>query len=195
VRVRLSPTRRLGLAGLATLALAAFVAGRSARPGEVAFTEALNDLPAPVVDALGLVMQLGARPAIVLVALVAAVLVDRRRARVAAAVALAGGLAWVGATVMKDVVERPRPTALGAAVTVHDDVDDHGFPSAHVSIATASLTAAVLAGRRRPAPALLLGAVVGSGRMAAGVHLPLDVIGGLGLGTLAAAVALEVVDR
>lgn len=195
MRVRLSPARRLAIAGLAILVGAGVVAGRTARLGEVAVTEALNGLPDPVVDALGLVMQLGARPAILLVAVVAAVLVDRRRARVAAAVVLAGGLAWIGATVIKDVAERPRPPALGADVAVHDDVDDHAFPSAHVAIATGSLAAAGVAARRRPAPALVLGGVVGVGRMAAGVHLPLDVIGGLGLGALAAAVALEVADR
>lgn len=195
MRVRLSLTRRLGLAGLVVLVGAGVLAGRSARLGEVAVTERLNGLPGPVVDGLGLVMQLGARPAILLIALVAAVLVDRRRARTAAVVVLAGGLAWVGATVIKDVTERPRPPALGAGVAVHDEVDDHAFPSAHVAIATASLAAAGMAARRRPAPALVLGGVVGVGRMAAGVHLPLDVIGGLGLGALAAAVAVDLADR
>jgi membrane-associated phospholipid phosphatase len=195
VTARLSPTRRIGLAGLGALLVAGAIAGRSARPGEVGTTEVLNGLPDPIVDGLAVVMQLGARPAILLVAVVAAVLVDRRRARVAVAVVLAGGLAWVAATVGKEVVDRPRPQTLGADVTVHDETEDPAFPSSHVGIATASLTAAAFAARRRPAGAIAVGGVVGLGRMAAGVHLPLDVVGGLGLGVVAAVVAVELVDR
>lgn len=195
MRAALSPARGLGLLGLVALAGTGALAGRAARPGEVGAAEVVNGLPEPVVDALGLAMQLGARPAMLLVAVVAAALVDRGRARVVFAVLLAGGLAWVGATVVKDVVDRPRPAALGADVVVRDDVDDAAFPSAHVSIATASLAAASLAARRRASPALAVGSVVGLGRIAAGVHLPLDVLGGLGLGALAAVVSIELVDR
>lgn len=43
--------------------------------------------------------------------------------------------------------------------------------------------------------ALVVGAVVGVGRMAAGVHLPLDVVGGLGMGAAAAAVVVVLADR
>lgn len=192
---RLSPTQRLGAGGLLVLVLGALVAADTIVTGEVAATEAMNDLPAPVVDGLRLVMQLGTHPAIFIVALVAAVLVDRRRLRIAALVLLAGGLASVGATLVKEAGQRPRPPTAGAEVQVHDDIDGFAYPSAHVSIATASLAAAALATRRPPSAALAVGAVVGLGRMAAGVHLPLDVIGGLGLGALAAAVVVTIAGR
>jgi len=192
---RLSPAQRLGAGGLVVLVLGALVAETTIVIGEVAATETMNDLPDLVVDGLRLVMQLGTHPAIFLVALVAAVLVDRRRLRIAAVVLLAGGLASVGATLVKEAVERPRPPAAGAEVQLLDDTEGFAYPSSHVSIATASLAAAALATRRPLSAALAVGAVVGLGRMAAGVHLPLDVVGGLGLGALAAAIVVTLADR
>ena len=192
---RLSPTQRLGVGGLLVLVLGAWVATEVIVTGEVAATETMNDLPGIVVDVLRLVMQLGTHVGIFLIAVVAAVLVDRRRLRLAAIVLLAGGLASIGATLVKEAVERPRPPAAGAIVQLHDDTEGFSFPSAHVSIATASLAAAALATGRPASAAVAVGAVVGLGRMAAGVHLPLDVIGGLGLGALSAAVVVALADR
>lgn len=192
---RLSPAARLGLVGLLALVVGAVVAADVVVTGEVAATEALNDLPSAAIDVLGIVMQLGSRGAIVLVAVVAAALTDRRRARTAVVVLLAGGLASIGAAVVKDVVERPRPRAAGASVELHDDADGFAYPSAHVSVATGTLAAAALVTRRDPSAALAVGAVVGAGRMAAGVHLPLDVVGGLGMGAVSAAVVVVLADR
>lgn len=192
---RLSPAARLALGGLVALVVGALVAAEVVLTGEVAATEVLNDLPDAAIDVLEVVVQLGSRPAIVLVAVVAGVLVERRRLRVGVVVLLAGGLAWIGATLVKEAVERPRPPAAGAEVELHDDADGFAYPSAHVSVATASLTAAALATRRNPSAALAVGTVVGVGRMAAGVHLPLDVVGGLGMGALCAGLAVAVADR
>lgn len=187
---RLDATARLGLAGGLVLLVGALVASRGPAAGEVALVEAVNELPGPVVDGLEVVMQLGARGAIVVVALVAAVLADRRRVRVAAAVLLAGFAAWLASAQLKDAVDRPRPAGVGAEVVVRDEVRGNGYPSSHASVATATLVAAALATRRPVAAALALGAVVGVARLAVGVHLPLDVLGGLGLGALSAALAV-----
>ncbi|MFP5320886.1 MAG: phosphatase PAP2 family protein [Acidimicrobiia bacterium] len=192
---RLPATAALGLAGLVVLVLGGLVAARGVLLGEVAVVEAVNDLPGPVVDVLEVVMQLGARPAIVLVALVAAVLADRRRLRVGIAVAVAGGLAWFATAQVKDVVDRPRPVGVGAAVEVRDDSPGRGYPSSHTGVAAATLVAAALATRRPVGAALALAAVVGLGRMAVGVHLPLDVVGGLALGAVAAALAVHLALR
>jgi len=192
---RLTPTHRLGLAAFAVVAIGAVLGADRTLPGEVGLTELANDLPAPVIDVLEIVMQLGSRPAILLVALVTAVLSDRRRLRVALAVLVAGGLAWVGSVLLAEAVERPRPPAAGASVVVRDDLDGFAYPSSHVSIATASLTAAALISRRRPGAAMATGGIVGLGRMAVGVQLPLDVVGGVGLGVAVAVLVVDVVDR
>lgn len=186
---------RLGAAAAVLTALSGFVAASGAVWGEVGAVETVNALPGPVVGALELVMQLGARPAILLVAAVAVVVADADGRRVFVAVVLAGAVAWAGATVAKDVIERPRPAAYSDQIELHDDPEGFGWPSSHVAVAAGSLTAAALVARRRPGPAIVLAAVVGVGRMAVGVHLPLDVVGGLGIGVTAAVVIVAVVRR
>jgi len=58
-----------------------------------------------------------------------------------------------------------------------------GFPSGHAAV-TAALTAVVAAhlSRRWLIVALALGTIVILGRLYVGAHLPLDVVGGIGLG-------------
>lgn len=186
---RLAPQARLGIAGAGVVVIGGAIASGGPVVGEVAVVEAVNDLPRPAIETLEVVMQLGARGAIVLVALVAAVLADRRRLRVAVAVLLAGAAAWFVNAQVKDVVDRPRPAGVGAEVEVLDEARGLGYPSSHVAVAAASLVAAALGTRRPVGAALSLAAVVGLARMAVGVHLPLDVVGGLGLGACAAALA------
>lgn len=186
---RLAPQARLGIAGAGVVVIGGAIASGGPVVGEVAVVEAVNDLPRPAIETLEVVMQLGARGAIVLVALVAAVLADRRRLRVAVAVLLAGAAAWFVNAQVKDVVDRPRPAGVGAEVEVLDEARGLGYPSSHVAVAAASLVAAALGTRRPVGAALALAAVVGLARMAVGVHLPLDVVGGLGLGACAAALA------
>lgn len=192
---RLAPNVRLGVAGALVAAAGSVVARRGLVRGEVALTEAANDLPGVVIDGLEVVMQLGARPTIVLVALVAAVLADGRRARVVVAVLLAGTASWFVAGQLKDAVDRPRPAAVGADVAVLDEATASGYPSSHTAVAAGSLAAAALALRRPVGAALAVAAVVGLARMAVGVHLPLDVVGGLGVGAAAAALAVHLALR
>lgn len=189
-------SRRFGLLGAVVVVVTGLLAERHRWRGELGATQAANDLPGPVTGALDVVMQLGTRPAIILVAVVAVVTSDVDWRRVALGVVLAGGVAWAGATVAKDVVERPRPAAADE-LTVRDDADGWGWPSSHTAVATATLAAAATFSRRRRALvlAVAVGAVVGFARMAMGVHLPLDVAGGLGVGLAAAAVGVLVADR
>jgi uncharacterized membrane protein YbhN (UPF0104 family)/membrane-associated phospholipid phosphatase/tRNA A-37 threonylcarbamoyl transferase component Bud32 len=150
-----------------------------------------NQLP----DALGrpllVAMQLGAVAA---VPVVAALALAARRPRLARDLALAGGLAWVLARVVKDVVGRARPAALLEAVIQRTPATGLGYPSGHVAVAAALATAA---GPWLPRPARRatwwVVALVALGRMYAGTHLPLDVVGGAALGwAVAAAVHLAV---
>ncbi len=187
------PRLRLAGLGLLTMVASGAIASRATLWGEVGLTEALNALPGVVIDALELVMQVGTRPAIFLVAVVMVVVTPGDWRRAAVAVVLAGTLSWLLSDLAKEVVDRPRPVAYPTEITLRDQASGPGFPSTHTAIAAGTLTAAALVARRRPTAAVALAGTVGVARLAVGVHLPLDVVGGLGLGVaVAAAVTVAV---
>jgi uncharacterized membrane protein YbhN (UPF0104 family)/membrane-associated phospholipid phosphatase/tRNA A-37 threonylcarbamoyl transferase component Bud32 len=151
----------------------------------------VNHLPAAVGRPLLVVMQLGTLAA---VPAVAAVALAARRPRLAGNLALSGGLAWALARLVKGLVGEARPAALLDGVVVRGVDTGLGYPSGHVAVAAALATAA---GPWLPRPARRAAWwavwLVGLGRMYAGAHLPLDVLGGAALGwAVAAAVHLAV---
>lgn len=185
---------RLAASAAVVFVATGLVASTGILPGEVGLTRALNALPTLVIDALELVMQLGTRPAILLIAAVAVAVAPGPWWRVALTVVVAGALSWVLSDVAKDVVERPRPAAYSSEIEVYDHASGFGWPSTHTAIASGALVAAALVARRRPTGALALAGGVGVARMAVGVHLPLDVVGGLALGVAVAATTVAVIS-
>lgn len=162
-------------AALALAGLSALLRQGTAAAGERDAVAAANDLPAAVGAPLLVVMQLGRRgpvPVITLGVLAAAT----RRAGLCLAVLTAGLVAGFGADALKEWAGRPRPSG----VEVHEVADGFGYPSGHTAIACALavVVATHLPARRR----WLVGALavaVGIGRIHAGVHYPLDVVGGV----------------
>jgi len=166
--------------------------GLAARHGHVFAFDAnlfrlVNDLPDAIGRPLLVVMQLGALAA---VPAVAAVALAARRPRLARDLALSGGLAWALAKLVKDLVGEARPIGLLHGVVVRGLATGLGYPSGHVTVAAALATAA---GPWLPRPARRatwwVVWLVALGRMYAGVHLPLDVVGGAALGWAVAAAA------
>jgi len=145
----------------------------------------VNQLPDGLGRPLLVVMQLGAVAA---VPVMAAVALAARRPRLARDLALSGGLAWVLAKVVKGLVGRARPVALLQGVVERALNTGLGYPSGHVAVAAALATAAG-PWLPRPARRAVWGVVwlVALGRMYAGAHLPLDVVGGAALGWAVAA--------
>jgi glycosyltransferase 2 family protein len=168
----------------------------AARSGHVFALDAnlfrlVNQLPEALGRPLLVVMQLGALAA---VPAVAALALAARRPRLARDLALSGGLAWVLARAVKDLVGRARPVELLGGVVERAVNTGLGYPSGHVAVAAALATAA---GPWLPRPARRAAWwvvwLVALGRMYAGAHLPLDVVGGAALGwAVAAAVHLAV---
>lgn len=93
--------------------------------------------------------------------------------------------AFWSARVVKDLVSRGRPTVFIVDVRLHDRATGFGYVSGHSAVAFA--LAAVLA-PSLPRPwgtiAAVVALIVAFGRVYAGVHLPLDVVGGAGVGLL-----------
>jgi undecaprenyl-diphosphatase len=108
-------------------------------------------------------------------------------------------LANLAATLIKALVERPRPAvsvdAINPAVATPADPS---FPSGHTTTAFAAAVVVSVLHPRLRVPALAIAALVGVSRMYLGVHFPIDVLAGavlgsaIGLGTgLAARAAIR----
>ncbi len=93
--------------------------------------------------------------------------------------------AYWTAQAVKNVVSRGRPTAYLTGVHLHDRATGFGYVSGHAAVAFA-LAAVLAPSLPRPwrAVVIALAVTVAFGRVYAGVHLPLDVVGGAGLGLL-----------
>jgi undecaprenyl-diphosphatase len=94
---------------------------------------------------------------------------------------------WALAKGIKRIVRRGRPTALVPGTHIRGkEATGGGYLSGHAAVATALMAAAASASSPKLAG---LAGVVGVARMYVGAHLPLDVIGGVGLGLVVDATA------
>jgi membrane-associated phospholipid phosphatase len=140
------------------------------------------------------VMQLGNVLVVPASALVAAAL---RHWRLAAGLLLAGVGTYLAAKGIKDVVVRGRPDGLLDGVVVRGAAArGRGFLSGHAAVVVTVLTVA-WPWLRRPArvAGVLLAAAVCLARVHVAAHLPLDVVGGVGLGLLVGALVRLAVGR
>ncbi len=168
--------------GLAVLGLGFLVAQRGRLPVfERDVFQLVNDLPATVFPVVWVVMQLGNVVAVPVVAGVAAL---ARRLRMARDVLVSGISAYFAAELVKGVVQRERPGGFAVEVNFPEGpVTGLGFVSGHSAVAAALAAATVpYLSRRGRRWAWTLAWTVGLARVYVGAHLPLDVVGGLGLG-------------
>lgn len=133
-------------------------------------------------------MQLGSfLGSLVVVGLTGVISRDRR---LTLAALVGSQAAYWTALAVKNPVSRGRPTAFFSEVHLHDQATGFGYVSGHAAVAFA--LAAVLAPslpRAWRAVVIALAVTVAFGRVYAGVHLPLDVVGGAGLGLLCGTLA------
>jgi membrane-associated phospholipid phosphatase len=127
------------------------------------------------------VMQLGN---VMIVPTSAAIAAALRRWRLAGELLVAGLGTYLLAKVVKGLVPRGRPDGLLADVVIRGaEAHGRGFVSGHAATLTALATVAwPWLGRRGRIAVVVLVAVVCLARVYVGAHLPLDVIGGAGLG-------------
>jgi undecaprenyl-diphosphatase len=145
---------------------------------------AVNDLPDVLRWPLWPIMQLGTLWMLGAGAAVAYALTGRRQPALAAAGAVLG--AWVAARAVKEWVGRGRPADLLDDVHVRGPGHSTpGYVSGHtaVAFAVATVIAPLLPPRWRGVP-FALAALVALARIFFGAHLPLDVLGGAGVGII-----------
>ncbi|MGY1637662.1 phosphatase PAP2 family protein [Geodermatophilus sp. SYSU D00742] len=168
--------------GLAVLGLGFLIAQRGRLPVfEQNLFQIVNDLPPEVFPVVWVVMQLGNVVAVPVVAGLAAL---TRRVRMARDMLVSGVLAYLAADLVKGVVQRERPG--GFPLDAHfpeGPVGGLGFISGHSAVAAALATAVVpYLPRRARRTAWALAWTVALARVYVGAHLPLDILGGLGVG-------------
>jgi len=167
-----------GLLVLGTSAIAAATGGPYR--WELALFRPVNDLPDALHPPVWTVMQLGALGAGPVLGTVAW---TAGRRELAARMVAGATASWALAKAVKRVVRRGRPVRLVPHTHVRGkEATGLGYLSGHAAVAM-SLTAA--AASAMPDHRRLFGAAaagVGLARMYVGAHLPLDVVGGVGLG-------------
>ena len=142
----------------------------------------LHSVSTPLLDQLAVhITNAGDFPAVVIVALVAAILLIRKGRRSEASTLIFGvGGAVILNAVLKIYFHRPRPTLW------HQIIDSSGysFPSGHAMMSSALAISFILIawGTRWRYPMLILGLayifIIGLSRMYLGVHFPTDIAAG-----------------
>ncbi len=158
---------------------------------EATLTTQLNGWPGWFIWPLWPVMQAGS--AWMVAAMPVALGLWQRRWAAVGAAALGLLAAWGLARVAKEVAGRGRPTDFLDGIQVREaGLHGYGFPSGHAAVAFAAavIICAYLPARWRAFP-LAVAVVTAISRVYVGAHLPLDVVGGAGLGFLCGAVALR----
>jgi undecaprenyl-diphosphatase len=159
----------------------------SVGPGEELVFRWFNRRTGRIETPVWVLMQTGSLAAVFVLAGEAA---RRGRARSAVLTAVYGTAVWAGVKLVKPGVRRGRPEDhLDGVVVRGARQSGLGYPSGHAAVALALglMAPQALGVAHRPAHDLAaagLAAATGATRMYVGAHLPLDVVGGLGIGVL-----------
>ena len=161
---------------------------------DLSLVRILNQVPAAAASVLTPPSHLFLPAGIVAVVVLTVVYVVARNhsALPVAAGCLAAGIAWLLADAAKAVADRPRPYEVMADAMLRQQAA-HGtsFPSSHTAV-TLAVAIALVPFLARPLAAVGIGyaVLVGWSRVYLGVHYPLDVLAGAGIGMAVGGVIL-----
>ena len=172
--------------GAVLFAAAAVVLKAGATGWDVSLFRILNEVPPAVASVLTPLSHLF-RPAgiVIVVVLIAGFVVAWTRSVLpVAAGAVAAAVAWALANLAKAIADRPRPYQVVAdAVLRQQPAHGTSFPSSHTAV-TVAVVIALLPFLPRVLAGVAIGyaVLVGWSRVYLGVHYPLDVLAGAGIG-------------
>lgn len=145
--------------------------------------ERVNDLPDFLWPVVWGPMQIGSLGGSLVI--VAVMFVITRQRRLTLAALTASQTAFWSAKVVKNLVSRGRPAALLANVKLREKASGVGYVSGHTAVAFALAAVIAPSVPRAWRPGVFaIASLVAAARMYSGAHLPLDVVGGAGLGLL-----------
>jgi membrane-associated phospholipid phosphatase len=154
----------------------------------------LNEVPEAAASVLTPLSHLFLPAGIVIVVVLTIVYVVARNRSIlpVAAGAVAAGAAWLLANVAKAIVDRPRPyEVMAGAVLRQNPAHGTSFPSSHTAVTVAVVIALVpFLARPLAAAGIAYAVLVGWSRVYLGVHYPLDVLAGAGIGMAVGGVVL-----
>ena len=154
----------------------------------------LNEVPAAAASVLTPLSRLFLPAGIItVVALIVVYVLARNRSILpVVAGAAAAGVAWLLAHVAKAIADRSRPYQVMAdAVLRQQPAHGTSFPSSHTAVTLAVAIALVpFLARSLAAAGIGYAVLTGWSRVYLGVHYPLDILGGAGIGMAAAGVIL-----
>lgn len=176
----------IALVGAAVFLAAALLCRGGAPAWDEHLFRVINDVPSGVESVLTPLSRLflPAGLFVVIGAAVVYVTLRNRSALPLAAGASAAVLAWILANTAKAIAKRPRPYEVVAdAVLRQSPAHGTSFPSSHTAVAVATVIALIpFLPRRLRAAAIVFAVLVGWSRIYLGVHYPLDVVAGAGIG-------------
>jgi membrane-associated phospholipid phosphatase/Tfp pilus assembly protein PilF len=175
--------------GAALFGVPALLLKTGAAGWDVSLFRILNQVPAAAASVLTPLSHLFLPAGILAVFVLTAVYVVARNRSVlpVAAGAVAAGLAWALAHVAKAVADRPRADeVITGAVLRQQPAHGTSFPSSHTAVTLAVAIALVpFLARPLAAAGIAYAVLVGWSRVYLGVHYPLDVLAGAGIGLAA----------
>ena len=165
-----------------------------ATSGDSRLFQTLNEVPPAAASVLTPLSRLFLPVGITAVVLLTVVYVLARNRSIlpVASAAAAAGVAWLLAHAAKAIADRPRPYQVMAdAVLRQQPAHGTSFPSSHTAV-TLAVAIALVPFMARPLAATGIGYAVLTGwsRVYLGVHYPLDILGGAGIGAAAGGVIL-----
>jgi membrane-associated phospholipid phosphatase len=178
--------------GAVLFGVSALLLNAGAVSWDISLFRTLNEVPAAVASVLTPWSHLFLPLGILVVAVLAIVYVVVRNRSVLPVVtgAVAAGTALLLAHVAKAIADRPRPYQVMAdAVLRQPPAHGTSFPSSHTAV-TLAIAIALVPFLARPLAAVGIGyaVLVGWSRVYLGVHYPLDILGGAGIGMAVAGV-------
>jgi len=143
----------------------------------------INKIPFEFGILLKLIMYLGTLYGVALIIIITLFLKEKRLSR---DIFLAGSITWILNSISKIIIDRARPYNIFLDVIVREITKiPLGFPSGHTAVITAIATIiSPYVSKKCRKIIWLIVLLIAVGRIYAGVHFPLDILGGFTLGSM-----------